>query len=174
MKAFVFLFFDCMQTQLKLNSITRTFHKSRKFSNFFFLSNILNCFSLVCFQITPYNLQGMCKDFYQLRVKTMPAPLMRTGKCVAVLMNIWILCKLFIFAYTHNAVSIPRTRHTPTQHFPPSTISLSKNSLKQFTIEKFFHLENFCLPFCRRRLWMYMHRDISFFFLARTMVEKLH
>lgn len=31
-------------------------------------------------QITPFNLQGMCKDSYQLRVKTIPAPLMRTGK----------------------------------------------------------------------------------------------
>lgn len=42
-------------------------------SLFLFLSTI---------QITSYNLQGMCKDFYQLRVKTMPAPLIKTGKCL--------------------------------------------------------------------------------------------
>ncbi|XP_070490532.1 uncharacterized protein side-V [Chironomus tepperi] len=39
-------------------------------------------------RITPYNLQGMCKDFYQLRVKTMPAPLMRTASSRAVLVQI--------------------------------------------------------------------------------------
>lgn len=27
-------------------------------------------------------MQGMCKDFHQLRVKTMPAPLIKTGKCL--------------------------------------------------------------------------------------------
>jgi hypothetical protein len=60
---------------------------SKTFSS---LIKLLRAFSLICvnfltstlffstsnhFQITPFNLQGMCKDFYQLRVKTMPAPL---------------------------------------------------------------------------------------------------
>lgn len=27
-------------------------------------------------------MQGMCKDFHQLRVKTMPAPLIKTGECL--------------------------------------------------------------------------------------------
>ncbi|CRL06332.1 CLUMA_CG019078, isoform A [Clunio marinus] len=39
-------------------------------------------------RITPYNLQGMCKDFYQLRVKTMPAPLIKTASSRAVLVQI--------------------------------------------------------------------------------------
>lgn len=36
-------------------------------------------FGLLHIQITPYNLQGMSKESYQLRVKTMPAPLIKTG-----------------------------------------------------------------------------------------------
>ena len=66
---------------------------SQHFPKFKINMNISNCQFQ---QITPYNLQGTCNHSYRLRVKTMSAPILRTG--------------MFIYSYhysrtrTHNSV----------------------------------------------------------------------